>query len=144
MGLAFCVPTCACRFSYRAGLHLPFHLGRFPIALGIHPGRATIFVVLQHCLWGRGQRGNSAAPFLICSTLSKGLSCETGSFSHCINCHCPLSTLSLNFSFSQPRLQGLPLHHSFFELAARFATLPVWLFWLTFSLIPWLSEFHAV
>ena len=43
------------------------------------------------------------------------------------------STLSLSFAFSEPCLCSPPPHR-----------LPVWLFWLTFSLIYWLSEFHAV
>ena len=56
-------------------------------ALDIHPGRATLFAALLHCLWGRHQRGNSAAHLLVPSALLDGLLCETGSFSHCSNCH---------------------------------------------------------
>ena len=54
-----------------------FHLGHISLswctcyvgrgrALGIHQGGATHFIELWHCVWGRGQRGNSAA----CLTLT--------------------------------------------------------------------------
>ena len=59
----------------------------------------------------------------------------TASFSHHGNHRSPQSALSLSFPFSQPHLHGpLPCH--------RF--LPIWLVWLTVSLIPWLLKFHAV
>ena len=81
---------------------------------------------------------------LTCSTLaspSNKLSCETRSFSHHSNPHCsPESALSLSFPFSQPPHTVLCLVMDSLHLPV----LPVWLVWLTVSLIPWLLEFHAV
>ena len=105
-----------------------------------HLGRANLLAVLQRYLWGRGQRGNNAAPLFISSPLFNELSCETGSSSHLGNHHSPQPALSLSFPLSQLRLHdSLPLLR--FSLSSA---LPVWLFCLTISLIPWLSEFHAV
>ena len=78
-------------------------------------------MLLQHCLWGRGQRGNSAAFLLVSSPLSNKLSCETGSFSHRGNHSSPQSTLNLSFTFSQPCSCG-PLPCSGFSEPA----LPTW------------------
>ena len=82
--------------------------------MGIHQGRTTLFAALWRCLWGRGQRGNSAARLLISSPLSNKSepSCETGSFSHLGNCHSPQLPLSLSFPLSQPLLPSLPPHCS--------------------------------
>ena len=71
--------------------------------MGIHQGGATLLAALWCCLWGRGQRENSAAHLLSSSPLSHEPLCETGSFSHNGKPrHSPQSTLSLSFTFSQP------------------------------------------
>ena len=58
------------------------------------------------CLWGRGQRGNSAA-YLLFSSVLRTSSCETGSISHLGNPSLsPPSTRSLSFPLkSVPPLQ---------------------------------------
>ena len=95
--------------------------------------------MLWCCLWGRGQRGNNVATLLISSPLSKDLSCETGSFSHCAN-HCsPQPAVSLSFPLSQPYQHSSPPCCSQLRLHSpppclRFSlstALPVWLFCLT-------------
>ena len=66
--------------------------------------------------------------------------------------HNPQSALSLTLPFSQlsprcpPPCSSQPCPHiplPCHEFSPP-TTLQVWLFWLTVSLIPWLSEFHAV
>ena len=76
---------------------------------------------LLHCLWVRGQRGNSASLLLISSTLSNRLSCQTGSF-------CGFSELA-----STVRLTGLVVLVDFFfnSLVVRVPCgLIFWRFWL--------------
>ena len=102
--------------------------------------------MLRCCLLGRGQKENNAAPLLLSSQLWNKLLCETGSFAHCGNPHYILqSALRLSFTFSQPHLPSQLTCLSFSERAwpTGSATLLVWLLWLIFSLIPWLSKFHA-
>ena len=60
-----------------------------------------------HCLWGRGQRGNSAAHLLVSSPLFSWLSCKTGSISHRSNPSLsPQSAVSLSFPLSQSLLSS--------------------------------------
>ena len=122
-------------------------------ALGIQPGEATLFAALWRCLWGRGQRENSAACLLLSRELFNKLSCETGSFSHCGNPSCsPRSALRPSFPLkSAPPSKSALLSSSsphgvlvFLSRPAPSAALQTWLFWLIFSLIPWLLEFHAI
>ena len=82
------------------------------------------------------------------------LFCETGSFSYCGNLsHSPQPPrIPLKSAppeqptelSSQPCPQGPRVAKVFLSQPARSAALLVWLFWLIFSLIPLLSEFHAV
>ena len=76
----------------------------------------------------------------------------TVSFSHCGNCHSPQSALSLSFPLNQPQPRGRLPHCSQLHLHgpppcpgfSLSTTLPVCFLCLMVSLIPWLSEFHAV
>ena len=98
------------------------------------------------CLWGRGQRGNNAAGLLVPSPQENGLSCETGSFSHYSNHHSPVHS-QLWGSVSPSASPAHLVHCSRWFFWAGLASAVCWLTGLvvlTFSLIPWLSEFHAV
>ena len=100
-------------------------------------------------------------PSLLCCSAACGDGEKRGNNAACLLCSCPpfqwtlvwnwqflppwqsgspQSALSLSFLFSEPHPRGPPPCLRFSLSAA----LPVWLFWLTVSLIPWLSEFHAV
>ena len=93
---------------------------------------------------------------LPCSSLAhlSTNSCETGSFSHWGNIiHSQLWVSPLKGKpLSQPLPHSLlppinqPCLHGLLPCLglSPYAALPVWLFCLTVSLIPWLSEFHAV
>ena len=119
----------------------------------INSGSASLFVVLRHCLLGRAQRGKSVACLLISRALFNGLSCETGSFSYC-DSHCnpqpSLSPLKSAPSLKPASLVACPalkvccIPSVFLSLPVRSASLLVWSFWLIFSLIPLLLEFHEV
>ena len=108
---------------------------------------------------GRGQRGNNTAYLIGSSPLSNELWCETGSFSHYGGVAVVHSQLWVSvFPLSQPLPQSpLSLAPSSAPMVCCMAMvflswptgphhgfLLVWLFWLIFSLIPWLLEFHAV
>ena len=95
------------------------------------------------CLWGRSQRGNSAACLLFSSTLSNELLCENGSFSYPCNHGSPqppLSPLKSAPPEQAAELSSAPsLAPEVHQYAAVFLTRPaqsttlwVWLFWLIF------------
>ena len=85
-------------------------------------------MLLRCCLWGRGQRENSAAGLLLSNALFKGLSCETGSFSYCHN-HCspqpPLSPLK-SVPPAQPAELGSQPPRSGSPLLFWVGPLPYW------------------
>ena len=125
-------------------------------ALGIHQGRANLLAVLQCSLWGKGQGGNSLACLLICSSLFNGLldfrvrlgaspnTTTTVTHSHL---WVPLSQSlphSPQRSAASPTSKVCHVAMVFLSWSTWSAALLVWLFWLIFSLILWLSEFHAV
>ena len=56
-------------------------------ALGIHQGGATLFAVLQCCLWGRDRDRSMLLACSALAPLSNELSCETGSFCYLCNPH---------------------------------------------------------
>ena len=89
-------------------------------------GRATLFATLCSCLWGRSQRGNSAAHHLVSSALSSGLLCETGSFSHCGNPYHSPHQLWVSVSPSASRPSQSTAWPQFFSAGpAHMALLPV-------------------
>ena len=81
--------------------------------------------MMQHCLWGRGQRENNAALLLVSSPNFHEPSCETGNLSHHGNpCRSPQLALSPSFPLSQPCLQSLLPHLGFSQPAPPTQSLP--------------------
>ena len=89
---------------------------------------------------GRAREGTMQLTCLALASFSNELSYGTGSFSHCSNpCCSPQSALSISILFSKPHPHSPPPCQGF-SLSSYLTGLVV----LFVSLIPWLSEFHAV